>query len=106
MMRVSPPELAREFAGPYASISATRCPRLARCHAVHAPKTPAPMTAMSYVRCTLTPSASYRNLPRTKNSAGAQFFPQRIYEVPGSFLALSPELRCDRFGPVREVIER
>src|SRR5256885_9644712 len=29
-MRVSPPELARAFAGPYASISTTRCRRLAR----------------------------------------------------------------------------
>src|SRR6266852_2798979 len=47
MMRVSPPELAREFAGPYASISTPRLFRLARCHAVHAPNPPAPITATS-----------------------------------------------------------
>src|SRR2546429_8738879 len=62
MMRVSPPELARECAGPWASISATRWPRLARCHAVHAPKTPAPITATSNVFWLLTARASYRNL--------------------------------------------
>ncbi len=62
MMRVSPPELARAFAGPYASISTTRCRRLARCHAVHAPNTPAPITATSNVFWLLTVSASYRNL--------------------------------------------
>src|SRR6266851_5365663 len=62
MMRVSPPELARAFAGPYASISTTRCRLLARCHAVHAPNTPAPITATSNVFWLLTVSASYRNL--------------------------------------------
>src|SRR6266849_730992 len=62
MIRVSPPELARAFAGPYASISTTRCRRLARCHAVHAPNTPAPITATSNVFWLLTVSASYPNL--------------------------------------------
>src|SRR5713101_2508375 len=62
MIRVSPPELARAFAGPYASINATRCLRLARCHAVHAPKTPAPTTTTSNVLWLLTAAASYRNL--------------------------------------------
>src|SRR5258708_28195774 len=61
MIRVSPPELARAFAGPYASISTTRCRRFARCHAVHAPNTPAPITATSNVFWLLTVSASYRN---------------------------------------------
>src|SRR5215472_986702 len=55
MMRVSPPLLARECPGPYASTSATRFPRFARCQAVHAPNTPAPITAMSYVFCPLMP---------------------------------------------------
>src|SRR5882724_5301701 len=60
MMRDSPPELARAFAGPYASISATFFPRLARCHAVHAPKTPAPTTATSYAFWPLIVQASYQ----------------------------------------------
>src|SRR6267143_4962713 len=62
MMRDSPPELARAFAGPYASTSKTFLPRLARCHAVHAPKTPAPITATSYVFVPFKVFASYRNL--------------------------------------------
>src|SRR5882672_9361965 len=67
MMRDSPPELARAFAGPYASISATRLPRLARCHAVHAPKTPAPITATSNIFWWLTAPASYPNLYPNEN---------------------------------------
>src|SRR5215470_14544897 len=62
MMRVSPPLLARECPGPYASTSATCFPRFARCHAVQAPNTPAPITATSYVLCPLIAAASYRNL--------------------------------------------
>src|SRR5467141_853759 len=62
MIRVSPPELARAFAGPYASISTTRCRRLARCHAVHAPNTPAPITATSNLFCPAIAPASYRIL--------------------------------------------
>src|SRR5262250_1421513 len=49
MMRDSPPELARAFAGPYSSRSRTLAPDLRRQYAVHAPKTPAPTTATSYV---------------------------------------------------------
>src|SRR5579884_660344 len=49
MMRVSPAELARALARPYASSRITRSPRLARCHAIHAPNTPAPITATSNV---------------------------------------------------------
>src|SRR5437870_10803219 len=64
-MRVSPPELARECPGPYASRSATRCPRFARCHAVHAPKTPAPITATSYVFCILVQTHPARSEEHT-----------------------------------------
>src|ERR1700733_332255 len=46
MIRVSPPEDAREFPGPQASSSVTRAPRSRRCSAVQPPKAPAPMTAM------------------------------------------------------------
>src|SRR5262249_12614753 len=49
MMRDSSPELDREWPGPYASSKITLFPRRARCSAVHAPKTPAPITATSYV---------------------------------------------------------
>src|SRR5579862_1038551 len=47
MMRDSPPELARALAGPYSSSRTTLLPRRARCQALHAPKTPAPITATS-----------------------------------------------------------
>src|SRR6266403_4569182 len=60
MMRDSPPELARAFAGPYASTSTTFLPRLARCQAVQAPKTPAPTTATSYAFWPLIVQASYQ----------------------------------------------
>jgi hypothetical protein len=49
MTRVSPPELALELPGPYSSMRATRNPRLSRCLAVHAPKTPDPTMATSKV---------------------------------------------------------
>src|SRR5213596_3145129 len=45
MIRVSPPELARELPGPQASISVTRAPRRSRCSAVQPPNAPAPTTA-------------------------------------------------------------
>ncbi len=48
MIRDSPAELARAFPGPYASASNTRRPRRPKCQAVHAPNTPAPITATSY----------------------------------------------------------
>src|SRR5438477_12883931 len=44
MMRVSPPELAREFPGPQQSMSMTRAPRRSRNNAVQPPKAPAPTT--------------------------------------------------------------
>src|SRR6267143_2508249 len=69
MMRDSPPELALACAGPYASMSATFLPRLARCQAVHAPKTPAPITAMSYVFVSLKVIASYRKLCPRENAS-------------------------------------
>src|SRR6187402_2394129 len=47
VMRDSPPDEARAFAGPDASTSRTRCPAWRRCHAVQAPKTPAPTTIVS-----------------------------------------------------------
>ena len=50
-MRDSPPELARAFAGPYASNSITFFPRLARCHAVHAPEHSRP--DHRYIECFL-----------------------------------------------------
>src|SRR6267378_5735842 len=62
MMRDSPPELALACAGPYASMSTTFLPRLARCQAAHAPKTPAPITATSYLFVPFKVFASYRNL--------------------------------------------
>src|SRR5436190_17539013 len=46
MTRVSPPELAREFPGPQASMRVTRAPRRTSHSAVHPPKAPAPITAM------------------------------------------------------------
>jgi hypothetical protein len=46
--RDSPPELALEFPGPYESSSATRFPARRKHIAVHAPKTPAPITTASY----------------------------------------------------------
>src|SRR3954466_7972160 len=44
--RVSPPELAREFPGPQASINVTLAPRRVSQSAVHPPNAPAPITAM------------------------------------------------------------
>src|SRR4051794_33307799 len=45
MTRVSPPELARAFPGPHASINVTRDPRRCSSSAVQPPKAPAPTTA-------------------------------------------------------------
>src|SRR5262245_23757838 len=45
MIRVSPPELARELPGPQASSMVTRAPRRRRWSAVQPPKAPAPTTA-------------------------------------------------------------
>src|SRR4029453_6759315 len=45
--RDSPPELARALAGPYWSTSSTLRPAARSCHAVQAPKTPAPTTITS-----------------------------------------------------------
>src|SRR5688572_717782 len=47
VMRDSPPDDARAFAGPAASTSSTRWPAWRRCQAVQAPKTPAPTTIVS-----------------------------------------------------------
>src|SRR5579864_72924 len=44
MMRVSPPELAREFPGPQASSNVTLIPFLRSCSADQPPKAPAPTT--------------------------------------------------------------
>src|SRR5215203_7254765 len=44
MIRVSPPELALEFAGPCCSTSVTFQPLWRKTCAIHAPKTPAPTT--------------------------------------------------------------
>src|SRR5436190_6493694 len=44
MIRVSPPELARELAGPCCSTSVTLHPLWRNACAIHAPKTPAPTT--------------------------------------------------------------
>src|SRR5690242_42761 len=46
MMRVSPPELAREFPGPHASSNVTWVPFRSRWRAVQPPNAPAPTTAM------------------------------------------------------------
>src|SRR5271155_4148205 len=54
MIRDSPPELARLFAGPYASRSRTRRPERWRKLAVHEPKTPAPITIASKLFFALT----------------------------------------------------
>src|SRR5580692_307394 len=81
MMRDSPPELARAFAGPYASERMTFWPRFARCHAVHAPKTPAPITATSYVFCALKVFASYRNPDETKTQLVGNCNPLILCEV-------------------------
>src|ERR1051325_6388541 len=54
MIRDSPPELARECPGPYASSSTTRFPRFPRGHAV-----PAPSTVASYVFCPVIFVRSY-----------------------------------------------
>src|ERR1700681_4519417 len=81
-IRVSPPELARAFAPPYASISATRRPRCAKCHAVQAPKTPAPITATSYRLAIPIAAASYRIHPPTKNFSTAAPL-SALREAPG-----------------------
>src|SRR5215813_603760 len=47
MMRVSPPEEAREWPGAQASRRRTEAPARRRCQAVQAPKTPAPTTVTS-----------------------------------------------------------
>src|ERR687897_3794426 len=61
-MRDSPPDEARAWAGPQASSSSTLRPSLSRCHAVQAPKTPAPMTITSRrLDCTPGPSCSPRS---------------------------------------------
>src|SRR5215469_9845083 len=44
MMRVSPPELAREFPGPHASNNVTFAPFLSSSSAVQPPNAPAPTT--------------------------------------------------------------
>jgi hypothetical protein len=44
IVRVSPPELAREFPGPHASSSVTRAPLCTRLSAVQPPNAPAPTT--------------------------------------------------------------
>src|SRR5947207_7460786 len=49
MIRDSPPELARAFAGPYSSSSRTLRRQRRSQWALHAPKAPAPITATSYV---------------------------------------------------------
>src|SRR5205085_8602881 len=49
MMRDSPPELARLFAAPCASISRTEWPARRSSYAIQEPKTPAPITAQSKV---------------------------------------------------------
>src|SRR5262245_45968218 len=46
MMRVSPPELARELPGPHASIRVTLAPFRNRLSAVRPPNPPAPITAL------------------------------------------------------------
>src|SRR5271167_3448594 len=48
-MRDSPLEVPRGCPAPQASSSTTRAPRRARCHAVHPPNAPAPITATSAV---------------------------------------------------------
>jgi uncharacterized protein len=58
MIRDSPAELARAFAGPYASTSNTLRPRRPKCQAVHAPNTPAPITTTSYRELILAASYS------------------------------------------------
>src|ERR1700743_2000077 len=59
MMRDSPAELARAFPGPYESTSKTRLSRRAKCHAVHAPNTPAPTMTTSNRSIALNPLKSY-----------------------------------------------
>src|SRR5215475_2102182 len=66
MIRVSPPLLAREFAGPYMSTSATLAPRRVRCHAVHAPNTPAPITATSNVLLVVMRQKLVRRYPTAR----------------------------------------
>src|SRR4051812_21850185 len=51
MRRLSPPELARECAGPHASTSSTDRPARRRCQAIQAPNAPTPITATSYGDC-------------------------------------------------------
>src|SRR5213595_834303 len=48
MMRVSPPELEREFPGPQASSSVTFAPFSRSCSAVQPPKAPAPTTITDF----------------------------------------------------------
>src|SRR5262252_5548240 len=48
MMRVSPPELAREFPGPHASSNVTCAPFLSNSSAVQPPNAPAPTTIVEF----------------------------------------------------------
>src|SRR6184192_4834812 len=48
MMRVSPPELEREFPGPHASSSVTFAPFSRSCSAVQPPNAPAPTTITDF----------------------------------------------------------
>src|SRR5437773_3020401 len=97
MIRDSPPELARECPGPYASRSNTRFPRFAKCHAVHAPNTPAPITATSYVFCPLIAPASYPNPHLRENHIGHNMGNSPLYRPTGATVISgeqAPPLRC------------
>ena len=66
MIRDSPPELARAFAGPYLSTRRTLSPFRRRLNAVQAPKQPAPITATSqvFIGAHRTPAPTALHVPR------------------------------------------
>src|SRR2546422_881671 len=97
MIRVSPPELARELPGPQASISMTRAPRRTRCNAVQPPNAPAPTTAprgraVRFIRPARSkaPELLQTLLVHLHDGPPDEANPSRIAPLAHSFPRLSP----------------
>src|SRR5688572_16740362 len=94
VMRDSPPDDARAFAGPDASTSSTRWPACRRCHAVQAPKTPAPTTIVSHSFAAARP----RTAPvavRARAPAACRIS-RRVTPSRGSCGRVMPSVRADQ----------
>src|SRR5512144_876214 len=92
MMRVSPPELAREFPGPHESTSVTRAPRRCRYSAVQPPNAPAPTTK---IRVFLAGVPTVR--PDSDEMAFIGENAPRVSDAPSTAQALRTDLRGRSF---------